>query len=366
MLTKDKILFVLPLPPPTHGASMVGEFIKNSKIINDSFNTIYINSSTSKTVGDIGKSPLKKIYRYFSILFSVFKYLKSFNPNVLYLSITAKGIGFYKDIPIVLFAKFFRKKIILHFHNKGVSDAQNKFIDNFLYKFIFKNTSVILLSKMLYYDISNYVKEKNVFYCPNGIPSLDSDEQIESNEGVPNLLFLSNLIESKGVYVLLDALKKLKLNGIKFHLNIVGGEGDISASQLEKKINSLDLNDCVSYLGKKYGKDKANILKASYAFVFPTFYHNECFPLVLLEAMQFGLPIISTDEGGILDIVCNYENGLIVEKKNIDSLAQKITWLIENPEKVKVINANNHNKFINNYKLNVFEKNLKNIFNKIS
>ena len=59
-----KILFVLHLPPPIHGSSMVGKHIKNSKIINTSFETNFINLSTSKTVDEIGKKPFVKVRRY--------------------------------------------------------------------------------------------------------------------------------------------------------------------------------------------------------------------------------------------------------------------------------------------------------------
>ena len=74
-------------------------------------------------------------------------------------------------------------------------------------------------------------------------------------------------------------------------------------SKLNQKINDLNLQEYVTYLGKKYGDYKYEIFQSSDIFVFPTFYHNECFPLVLLEAMMFGLPVISTSEGGIPDIV---------------------------------------------------------------
>ena len=59
---KSKILFILHLPPPVHGSSMVGQYIKDSKVvINTSFDAQYINLSTSKTIDEIGKNPLLKL-----------------------------------------------------------------------------------------------------------------------------------------------------------------------------------------------------------------------------------------------------------------------------------------------------------------
>lgn len=64
-------------------------------------------------------------------------------------------------------------------------------------------------------------------------------------------------------------------------------------------------------------------------FVFPTYYPNECFPLVLLEAMQHGLPCISTDEGGISSIIEDGKTGLLVNRKDAEDLANKMEVLVK-------------------------------------
>ena len=76
----------------------------------------------------------------------------------------------------------------------------------------------------------------------------------------------------------------------------------------------------VRYLGKKYGEGKKRIFSEVDIFVFPTNYPNECFPLVLLEAMQYGLPCVTTDEGGIKDIVVK-DSGFTVHGKKPEELA---------------------------------------------
>ena len=361
-----KILFVLHLPPPIHGSSMVGKYIKDSKIINTSFETNFINLSTSKTVDEIGKKPFVKVGRYFKILLQVIISLIKHNPKIVYLGINAKGIGFYKDFPIAVLAKLFGKKLVLHYHNKGVCINQHNFFDDLLYRILFKNTKVILLSKRLYEDVAKYVKKEDVFICPNGISVPNFVEEIlpKINE-IPKLIFLSNLIESKGVFVLLEALKALDNKGIAFHCNFVGGAGDISSKQLNQKINNLNLQNCVSYLGKKYNHEKHKIFQSSDIFLFPTHYHNECFPLVLLEAMMFGLPVISTNEGGIPDIVKNDQTGFVIENQKPNKLAEKIKWFIDNPEEASSMGEKGREHFLENYTLEIFENRLTHILNQI-
>ena len=363
---KSKILFILHLPPPVHGSSMVGQYIKDSKIINTSFDAHYINLSTSKTIDEIGKKPLIKISRYLKILFRIIFSLVKCNPETVYLAITAKGLGFYKDFPIVLLTKLLNKKLVLHYHNKGVRKNQHRPFDNLLYHILFKNTKIILLSERLYEDISKYVKKEDVFFCPNGIQVINPEEKISpTNNSVPQILFLSNLIASKGVYELLYALKILNDNNVKFHCNFVGGVGDISLKQLNQKINNLNLQNCVSYLGKKYNHEKHKIFQSSDIFVFPTFYENETFGLVNIEAMMFGLPVISTSEGGIPDIVQDGETGFIVDKQNPKKLAEKIKQLIDNPEKASLMGEKGRQYFLEKYTLEVFERRMVHILNQI-
>ena len=360
-----KILFILHLPQPIHGSSMVGQYIKNSNSINTSFDSQYINLSTSKTVDEIGKNPLRKISRYIKILLKVFTSLVKHNPKIVYLAITAKGIGFYKDFPIAFLAKLFGKKLVLHFHNKGVILKQNNLFDNFLYRIVFKNTKVILLSKLLYDDVKKYVNEEDAYYCPNGIPVVEYENSNTNANQTPELLFLSNLIESKGVFVLLDALKILKSKEINFHCNFVGGEGDISSQQLKQKISKLNLQDFVTYHGKQFGDDKYRLFNLSDVFILPTFYENECFPLVLLEAMQFSLPLISTYEGAIAEIIDDNETGYLVEKQDSIDLANKIQQLIENPSLRKSMGEKGREKFEKKYTLFHFEQNMTEILTKI-
>ena len=91
---------------------------------------------------------------------------------MVYLTLTSKGGGFYKDALVAIKAKALGAKMIYHFHNKGVSTRQDKWLDNLLYKIVFKNADVILLSEHLYPDIQKYVPKNQVHICPNGIPEI--------------------------------------------------------------------------------------------------------------------------------------------------------------------------------------------------
>lgn len=351
------VLFILHLPPPVHGAAMVGQYIRDSKLINSTFDCHYINLTTAESLQDIGKVSLKKLWRFLMLLITVFRYVRQVKPRLVYITPNSCGGAFYKDFVVVQMLKWMRCRVVVHYHNKGVAKRQNSWFDDKLYKAFFSRLKVILLAESLFSDVQKYVKRNNVFICPNGIPeTLEVEAHAERHNAVPRLLFLSNLHEEKGVLVLLDALKILKERNYSFVCDVVGGGTvEINAARFGNEVKSRGLSSQVVYQGKKYGKDKAAFFEQANIFVFPTFYCNEAFPLVNLEAMEYKLPIVTTDEGGIPDVVKNGENGLIAKKKDAVSLADCMEKLLEDKYLREKMGENGYRKFKSNFTLNVFE-----------
>jgi glycosyltransferase involved in cell wall biosynthesis len=283
----------------------------------------------------------------------VFKNVVLNRPDLCYLTISSKVPSLYKDASIVFLLKLFGIKLIYHFHNKGVRENQERNIDNLIYRFVFKKSDVILLSKFLYPDIEKYVPEEHVYYCPNGIADREIHGEKRKNT-VAEILFLSNLIESKGVYVLLEACKLLRDKELDFHCTFVGGIGDISEEIFLSKLKELNLVECVNYAGKKFGKEKEIVFANSDIFILPTL--NDCFPLVLLEAMQYSMPVVSTFEGGIRDIVDDSVTGYLVQQKNIGELAEKLEILIKNRELRQQMGKAGRIKYETEFTSEIFER----------
>lgn len=357
------ILFVLHLPPPVHGAATVGLQIKNSAIINQAFNCEYINLGTSITIEEIGKRRFVKLLRYFAILWRVFKAVLLRRPDLCYFSMTSKCTPFYKDASLALLVKLLGVKIVYHFHNKGVSANQDRFIDDLLYRMVFKGSEVILLSPKLYPDIQKYVNKEHVYYCPNGIKDVEKVVGLERDAQPVRLFFLSNLMVSKGVYLLLEACKDLKKKKLAFQCTFVGGVGDIDKQQFESKLRELDVEDCVHYVGEKFGVEKGDIFSNSDIFVHPTL--NDCFPLVLLEAMQYSLPVISTFEGGIPDIVDDELTGFLMPKNDVRALVEKLELLIEDQDLRLKMGIAARQKFDSEFKSDKFEIRMTQILDKV-
>lgn len=355
------------VPPPVHGAAMVGKFIKESAKINDAFDADYINLSTSADLREIGGASAGKFLKLFKIQSEVVAALRKKNYDLCYVTLTASGAGFYKDLMVVSLLKMFGKKIIYHFHNKGVGYSGKSALADTLYRFVFKRSFCILLSPGLYYDVQRYAPAENVFFCANGIPKHADMPAVRKTPSAPcRLLFLGNLMESKGMLVLMEACSMVRQKGLSFECHFVGGYTDITPEQFQDKISALGLKGTVFAHGPKYDAEKRALLAASDVLVFPTFYHFEAFPLVILEAMQSSLAVISCPEGGIPDIVLEGETGFLVPQKDAGALAEKMIRLIQDPDLRLRMGKAGKERFDALFTVDSFEQNIGNILTEAS
>lgn len=357
------------MPPPVHGAAMVGQWIHDSKVINQNFDCYYINPSVSNNIAEVGKIRLKKLYIIFSLIYHVILSIYKIKPDLCYYTPTSDGWGIYKDALIIFILKIFCKRVVLHFHNKGVKKYSSHKSANLAYRIIFRNVKVILISNELYSDISDYIPLKEVFFLPNAIPQTISDEQFkivikkrQSNHSRTRILFLSNLLISKGIYVLLEACKELTKDKVALECHYIGNSGDVTIDTFKAQIEQKGMQDRIFVHGPKYGNEKEIFFINSDIFIFPTY--HETFGLVLLEAMEYGLPCITTPEGGIPSIVSS-DNGILVKQKDSHELATAIKRLIENKEEREKMGNNGRRIFLQNYTMKTFEKNLSDILQKI-
>lgn len=355
------------MPPPVHGAAMMGKYIHDSELINEKFECHYINPSLSTSVANVGKVSIGKIVFMVKNIINIIRKVKNIIPDLCYYTPTADGWGIYRDLIVLSLLKWQKQKIVLHMHNKGVRNFSNKHrFARWAYRRIFKNTHVILLAKELYPDIQKYVIEKNIYYCPNGMPQTNLDGYERTSVHTPyTFLFLSNMIETKGVVEVLKACSILKSKGVKYVCNFVGKWSTVSKERFEGLIKELGVESYVSYLGAKYNEDKISELRNADSLVFPTYYPGECFPLVLIEAMEYGLPCISTFEGGIPSLIDDGETGFLVQSKDTEALADKMLWLIEHQEEGLLMGKKGRNRFLENFTLDIFEHRMADILSAV-
>ena len=339
----------------------MGKQIIESKKIHAFLEINAINLLASAEVKSTGKLSFSKIYGFCRLIFKLINNLLFQRPNICYFALSATGIAFYRDFIFVSLIKQFNVPILFHLHNKGISIHGKNWLNHLMYKFIFNKSEIILLSTHLYNDIKKYVQKDQIHICPNGVPDLNIILDVKVK---PTLLFLSNFIRSKGVLDLIDAAYILNSRGLEFHVNLVGCDGDITKLELEDVISTKGLRSNFNVIGPQFGSLKYHAIANASFFVLPTY--NDCFPLVLLEAMQAQLPIISTFEGGIPDIVEDGVTGFLVPQRDIVALADCMEQLILNPELCQQMGAAGRKRYEELFTAEIFENRISEILQEVS
>ncbi len=358
-MTETRILLFLKLPPPLTGATLMNQIVTESNLLHEEYNIQLIPISYKSQINE--RRIIYSITIMVKLLIKLINSLIHFKPKIVYFQISPLGIAFYRDCIYVLIIKAFNKHIVFHLHGKGIKEetAVSKFKRD-LYKWVFKNNSMICLSECLTSDIKDIYNDRP-YIVNNGIP-VDYAEinAPETKNEIFTILFLSNLIKSKGIYVFLDSLVILYKSHYLFKAYIVGNETELSAEKLQYELKTRDIDNFVTFLGSKYDKEKHKIIKSTDVLVYPTL--NDVWGLVILEAMQYGIPVIASREGAIPEIVDDGITGFLVDKNSPEQIVEKLEVLRKDVLLRKKMGMNAQAKFLEKYTLDIFENRMKEVF----
>ncbi|NVK53863.1 MAG: glycosyltransferase family 4 protein [Flavobacteriaceae bacterium] len=353
-----KVIFLLHLPPPVHGASTVGDLIKKRFDLKGNYKKFYRNIGTTKDFKERRKTSFSKIIRFiFDYCINLLFFLST-KPDLVYITCSTYGIGFFKDSLYILLCKVFNTKYLLHFHNKGFHNKKLSKLGRWYHNYILNDSKSILLSRRIEKYYLPFLRNSNCFYLPNGIEDKCPNYKYKAKDN-NKILYVSNLVYSKGLLDLLDIAHYLKINNFHFELQIVGNEAEISSEDLSLFIQERGLNDCVYYLGPLYDNDKWKVFQESSLFLYPT--HEDCFPLVLLEALCFGLPVICSSEGALEDIVVDGLNGFIIKEYDPVKYGDKIISLFNDKNSFIDFSINSRSRFEKEFTINKFLSNFNSI-----
>ena len=265
----------------------------------------------------------------------IFLLLKRVNPNIIHVQ--SVGIG----ISAFLSKKILKKPYIVW--GRGSEVYLPWMFKKQISKLVLKNADAVIA---LTEDMKKEIKKSydiDISVIPNGINLKNfeniSKEKIRSKDG-KIILFVGTLRPVKGVRYLIEAMKIIRQRNPNTRLMLVGDGED--REKLEGLVGEFDLKKCVSFVGRVQNEKVPVYMAASDVFVLPSL--SEGFPVVSLEAMASGLPIIATNVGGLPEVVQNGENGFLIEPRNSEEIAEKILLILRDNRLRERISRNNKEK----------------------
>ena len=176
------------------------------------------------------------------------------------------------------------------------------------------------------------------------INNFSIEEKLQSIPTLPKkrILFLARLLREKGVFELVEAFENILTRIDNCELIIAGSGKDYE--ELTKRVGN---NSSITVVGHVQGKDKIDLYKKSLIYCLPSY--TEGLPVSVLEAMAFGLPVITTDIGGLKDFFQDEKMGYFVKPKDVKQLSEKLELLLLDLD--KIVEVGRYNFYYANEKL---------------
>lgn len=328
------VLIVSPGRANTAGITPVVRMIEES-FIWDKYKCYWVETAVNKKLQD------KLIY----FLSSLFVYIAIVPfAKVVHIHLSEPNSALRKSIYLYI-AKIFGKKTIIHFHAFSLESTiygKNKE----RYRKIFKLCdSIVVVSNYWSKNIEGFIGDHykiRVIY--NSCKTLKEKSLLDENKREKLILYIGTINMRKGYADLIYAFSELVKNNSDWRLVLIGG-GEID--EANRIINNCCLGESVDLMGYVDEIVKQEYLSKASIFCLPTY--AEGFPMAIVEAMSYSLPIITTPVGGIPDICENMNNSLLYNPGNIDDLKKCLGSLINNEVLRSKLSQNAYKTAINKF-----------------
>ncbi|MBE4582237.1 glycosyltransferase family 4 protein [Vibrio navarrensis] len=315
-----KALFLGHIPPPHHGAAIIGE--KVLSVMQELYDVSVFKVNVSTNIAEIGKASKSTLVFFLvrlvkDVIISLFKR----KPSLVYLTPSLNGAAFYRDLVLMmifyLYAFVTKSRIVCHIHMRPLILERNNLL-NALWNLLTRRFEVILLSSSLKLDYSNSFKPIKIHYLNNAIDEIPCKNFSISSQ-VRTVLYIGHLLRSKGAFRVLELANEFRKENIVFK---IAGEFGGESERLDflQEIDALELKN-IELLGRVEGDNKATLFHTSDVLLLPSY--SEAQPLTILEAFSCGLPVLATPVGGIVDIL-DEETGRCVPFEDFSEALESI------------------------------------------
>lgn len=329
---KRRILIIGPLPPPYFGGSVVTQTLLASPLA-DRYEIRHLDTSDRRGVENIGRLDAGNVWLALTHGTRFMAVLLRDRIDMVYMPVAQNSLGFLRDSLFLAPAVVRGIPLVLHFHSgnygRFVRTARAP-LRRLIHVLLARAQRAIVLGTVLRPMLDGVVPPERVEVVPNGVPDPGAGlTRQEPAAGRLRVLFLGNLIPDKGYGELIQAVESLVAEGFDTELVLAGG--GLSESARGATLSGTPVRDRIRFTGPVDAAEKTVLLGEADVLALPSYYDNEAHPLVLLEAMAAGLPVVSTRHAAIPEIVCDGTTGLLVEPRDVRALTAALRRLAEDP-----------------------------------
>lgn len=317
------------MPPPVHGSTLMTRILLES-LDKSGLEATVLQRQFSKDVREIGKFSVKKLISAGYLVLRLLAALAK-RPSVVIFFVTTRKLSFVVDVIMATLLRLAPVYVIGYAHMRGFSQlADTNRMYSMSVRWLLQSCgTIVCLSRSLEYDIEPLVGQKTqIVNIPNTVTDLGPTFRTNEGRDEKQVVFLSNLLPDKGIDTFVELAVSLKADGLK--VNCVAAGAPVSGTQLDELRGRA--GDSVNFIGAVTGLAKTSLLSNADLIVFPS--RDEAQPLVILEAMNFGIPVVAYAVGGIPDLIVNHRTGVLINPGDSGELINQVRLLLHDVTKL--------------------------------
>lgn len=330
--------------PTTHLPYLVDYFIKNEKYQIRTFS--YGSKIDGGSLIDKKESVLSKVLNSIQVFCLFIFNVIVFRPHIIHINSAFVKNALFRDIPYSIFCFIFRKNLIFKLHGSSYDliNTQNRFYLILIRLFFSGAKKVGVLSEIEKNEfVSKFGNRSKIIVIKNIVlpKNLKNNQEFflfKKEDTKIYGLFVSRIVKGKGLNDIIKALSSILKTHPTFTL-VIAGDGP-EKSECINLANSLNVSESIIWLGFVPNKLLLKLISNADIFIFSSHF-PEGMPMSLVEALQCGIPIITTRVRFAVNYMVEYENCLFIEAGNISDIADKLNQLIMNKVlQMKMRNSN--------------------------
>ena len=353
---KLRVLLLGYLPPPLFGPAVAYQTLLRSEFA-QRCDVLFLNVSVVKSIDELERFRIGKLFKMLRFAAHELLWLLARRPDFCCGPISLNARALLKDIFLLKLARWCGVRTVVYFHGTGLPAARERLsprLRRWLDATIREAAGAIVIADCLRFNFDGLLPAEQIFTLTQGIEPL----ALPARTPHPfTILYLGALYRPKGVFDLLAAMPLLP--DVKL---IMAGRWFRANEQAEAEQYIRDHGLQIEFPGEVTGERKAAVLQAADVLAFPVAPEYEAFGLVMLDAMQAGLPIVATRGGARNEVVQDGVNGLLCEHQNPRDLADKIRQLAGDPALRQRMSESNRQEFAAKYTHEHFGRRFAEIF----
>lgn len=343
------VILLGPLPPPYHGQSMAFAALVEGLAERGVPFQVHDLFPEKRPDAQVAGAGWRRARQLMGVTARFLGWVLRTPRTTVYITIAQSRLGFLRDAVMIWAARAGGHRIVVHLHGgnyDGFYAAQPGWLQWVVRATLRQCSSVLVLGDRLraMFDFEPALRDR-VQVVPNGLPiarPVPMPAKRLPPLGAPvQLLFLSNLVESKGYFDVLEAVDHLvNRYGLAVECHFAGRflcnpTDDVRVTSeaqaralFEVEVRQRGLESRISVHGVVAGREKDSLLDRCHFFLLPTNYDNEGQPIALIEAMSVGAVVISTAYRAIPELVEDGVTGHLVPYRRPDLIAQRVRALM--------------------------------------